>query len=91
MIIHFSQVFLSFLSWSRDLLIGDDHYQRMGTMGWANFAVKGLEVHRLPGNRGAYLGEDVQATAGPGIKATTHDDAEFPHYRGSKVRNDFAT
>ena len=45
------------------VLVNEKYYNRDRTLGWGQLALKGLEIHKLPGNHDTYIREHVKATA----------------------------
>jgi amino acid adenylation domain-containing protein len=45
------------------LLVNEKYYSRDRTLGWGQLALKGLEIHKLPGDHDTYIREHVKATA----------------------------
>jgi thioesterase domain-containing protein len=45
------------------ILVNEKYYNRDHTLGWGQLALKGLEIHKVPGDHDTYLREHVQATA----------------------------
>src|SRR5262249_18372354 len=45
------------------ILVNEKYYARDRTLGWAKLALKGLEIHKLPGNHDTYIREHVKDTA----------------------------
>ena len=45
------------------ILVNEEYYSRDHTLGWGQLALKGLKIHKLPGNHDTYLREHVKPTA----------------------------
>lgn len=45
------------------VLVNEEYYTRDRTLGWGKLALKGLEIHKLPGNHHTYIREHVKDTA----------------------------
>ena len=45
------------------ILVNEKYYSRDRTLGWGQLALKGLEIHKLPGNHDTYIREHIKATA----------------------------
>ena len=45
------------------ILVNEEYYSRDHTLGWGQLALKGLKIHKLPGNHDTYIREHVKATA----------------------------
>jgi amino acid adenylation domain-containing protein len=45
------------------ILVNEEYYSRDRTLGWGQLALKGLEIHKLPGDHDTYIREHVKATA----------------------------
>jgi hypothetical protein len=45
------------------ILVNEEYYTRDRTLGWGKLALKGLEIHKLPGNHDTYIREHVKDTA----------------------------
>jgi hypothetical protein len=45
------------------VLVNEEYYTRDRTLGWGKLALKGLEIHKLPGNHDTYIREHVKDTA----------------------------
>jgi amino acid adenylation domain-containing protein len=45
------------------ILVNEEYYNRDRTLGWGQLALKGLKIHKLPGNHDTYIREHVKATA----------------------------
>ena len=45
------------------LLVNEKYYSRDRTLGWGQLALKGLEIHKLPGDHDTYLREHIKVTA----------------------------
>ena len=45
------------------ILVNEEYYTRDHTLGWGQLALKGLKIHKLPGNHDTYLREHLKATA----------------------------
>jgi amino acid adenylation domain-containing protein len=45
------------------ILVNEEFYSRDRTLGWGQLAVKGLEIHKLPGDHDSYIREHVQVAA----------------------------
>jgi len=45
------------------VLVNEEYYTRDRTLGWGKLALKGLAIHKLPGNHDTYLREHVKDTA----------------------------
>ncbi len=45
------------------ILVNEEYYSRDRTLGWGQLALKGLKIHKLPGNHDTYIREHVKATA----------------------------
>ena len=45
------------------ILVNERYYSRDRTLGWGQLALKGLEIHKLPGNHNTYIREHIKITA----------------------------
>jgi len=45
------------------ILVNEEYYTRDHTLGWGQLALKGLKIHKLPGNHDTYIREHIKATA----------------------------
>jgi pimeloyl-ACP methyl ester carboxylesterase len=45
------------------VLVNEEYYNRDRTLGWGQLALKGLKIHKLPGNHDTYIRDHVKATA----------------------------
>ena len=45
------------------ILVNEEYYGRDHTLGWGQLALKGLKIHKLPGNHDTYIREHIKATA----------------------------
>src|SRR5437870_4000868 len=45
------------------ILVNEEYYTRDHTLGWGQLALKGLEIHKVPGNHDTYIREHIKVTA----------------------------
>jgi len=45
------------------ILLNEEYYSRDRTLGWGQLALKGLEIHKVPGDHDTYIREHIKATA----------------------------